>query len=163
MGKKTNVSFTVFPENFLFYKFTVFSFRFRFFFSYLSQNSEWGNATSNFLPHDFNFSWGGDWGKVLISFTITGDDMVLITNSNILIVYLSNKTMSDFSFENFTTEILTPLFLLKKTRKLYNPLIWIGFNCLKVERPQRGVSLFLTNKSQGVRGKYLIELGRMKY
>ena len=41
--------------------------------------------------------------------------MVLITNSNILIaVYLSNKTISDFSFDNFTTEILTPLFLFKK-------------------------------------------------
>ena len=41
----------------------------------------------------------------------------------------------------------------KKT--LYNPFLWMGFNCLKATEPLRGDSLLFINKSLGVTSTHL--------
>ena len=46
--------------------------------------------------------------------------------------------------------------------KLYDPILWMWFNCLKATKPLRGDSLLFTTQPPGVRGTHLIDLGRMK-
>ena len=47
-------------------------------------------------------------------------------------------------------------------KKLYDPFLWMGFNCLKATEPLRGDNLLFTARSSGVPGTHLIGLGRMK-
>ena len=46
--------------------------------------------------------------------------------------------------------------------KLYDPFLWMGFNCLKATEPLRGDSLLFTTKFPAIPGTHLIDLGRMK-
>ena len=46
--------------------------------------------------------------------------------------------------------------------KLYDPFLWMGFNCLKAAEPLWGDRLLFTIQFQGVPGTHLIYLGKMK-
>ena len=49
-----------------------------------------------------------------------------------------------------------------KSLKHYGPLLWMGFNYLKVTERLRGSSLLVTTQSPGFPGTHLIIFGRMK-
>ena len=51
---------------------------------------------------------------------------------------------------------------LMKNLKLYGPLLWMEFNCLKATELLRGNSLLFTTQSPGGLGTDLIDLRRMK-
>ena len=51
-------------------------------------------------------------------------------------------------------------YLLQK--KLYDPLIWTGLNCLKPTEPLQGGSLLFITQFQEIPGTHLINMGRMK-
>ena len=46
-------------------------------------------------------------------------------------------------------------------KKLYDPFLWMGFNCLKATESLRGGSLPFTIKFPEIPGTHLIDLGRM--
>ena len=45
---------------------------------------------------------------------------------------------------------------------LFDPFLWMEFNCLKATEPLRGDDLLFTTKSPGIRGTHFIDHGRMK-
>ena len=47
-------------------------------------------------------------------------------------------------------------------KKLYGPILWMGFNCIKATEPLLGDSLLFTTKSPGGPGTHLIDLRKMK-
>ena len=47
-------------------------------------------------------------------------------------------------------------------KKLYDPFLWMGFNCLKATTPLQGGSLLFTTKFPEISGTHLIDLGKMK-
>ena len=47
-------------------------------------------------------------------------------------------------------------------QELYNPFLWMGFNCLKATEPLRGDSLLFTTWHPELPGTHLVNLGRMK-
>ena len=49
-----------------------------------------------------------------------------------------------------------------KSLKHYGPLLWMGFNYLKVTERLRGSSLLVATQSPGFPGTHLIIFGRMK-
>ena len=49
-----------------------------------------------------------------------------------------------------------------KLFKLYDPFLWMGFDCLKGTQPLQGDSLLFTTRCQGGPWTHLIDLGRMK-
>ena len=51
------------------------------------------------------------------------------------------------------------LLLQKKTLQ---PLLWMGFNCLKATEPLQGDSLLSTTQYSGLPGTRLVNLGKMK-
>ena len=51
---------------------------------------------------------------------------------------------------------------IKNFLKLYDPFLWMGFNCLKATEPLRGDSLLFTTKFPAIPGTHLIDLERMK-
>ena len=51
---------------------------------------------------------------------------------------------------------------MEKKKKLYGPLLWMGFNFLKAVEPLRGCSILLTIQFPGVPGTQLINLRKMK-
>ena len=46
--------------------------------------------------------------------------------------------------------------------QLYDPFLWMEFNCYKASEPLWGDSLLLTTKFPEIPGNHLIDLGRMK-
>ena len=46
-------------------------------------------------------------------------------------------------------------------KQLYDPFLWMGFNCLKAAEPLRGGSLLFT-KFPEIPGAQLVNLGRRK-
>ena len=59
----------------------------------------------------------------------------------------------------------TKIFLKRhkyKLFKLYDPFLWMGFDCLKGTQPLQGDSLLFTTRCQGGPWTHLIDLGRMK-
>ena len=49
-----------------------------------------------------------------------------------------------------------------KLFKLYDPSLWMGFDCLKATQPLQGGSLLFTTRSQGGLRTHLIDLERRK-
>ena len=49
-----------------------------------------------------------------------------------------------------------------KTFKLYGPVLWMGFNCLKATEPLQGDSVLLPLSALEKPGTHLIDLARMK-
>ena len=49
-----------------------------------------------------------------------------------------------------------------KIKKLYGPFLYMGFNCLKANKPLRGVSLLFTTNFPDISSIHLIHLGSMK-
>ena len=47
-------------------------------------------------------------------------------------------------------------------KQLYDPLLWIGLNCLKATELLQGESLFFTTESPGILGTHFIDLARIK-
>ena len=47
-------------------------------------------------------------------------------------------------------------------KKLYDPFLWMRFDCLKTTDPLRGDSILFTTKPPGGPGTSLIDLGRIK-
>ena len=45
---------------------------------------------------------------------------------------------------------------------LYDPFLWIGFNCLQATEPLQGDSLLFTIQLQGIPGAHLIDQEKMK-
>ena len=48
-----------------------------------------------------------------------------------------------------------------KNLKLYDPFLWMGFNCLKAIEPLCGNSLLFTTQFPKVYGTHLTDPGRM--
>ena len=46
--------------------------------------------------------------------------------------------------------------------KLYDPFLWVGFNCFRATEPLRGGSLLFTTMFPEIPGTHLINLRRMK-
>ena len=46
--------------------------------------------------------------------------------------------------------------------KLYDPFLWMGFNCLKATEPLQGGSLLFITKFPEISATPLFDLGRMK-
>ena len=49
-----------------------------------------------------------------------------------------------------------------KWEKLYDPFLWMAFNCLKATELLRRDSLLFNTESPGIFGSHFIDLGRMK-
>ena len=65
-------------------------------------------------------------------------------------------------FENYSH---SPSMLSSKnnrTKKTYDPLLWMRFNCLRAIEPLRGDSLLFTTNFPEIPGTHFINLGRMK-
>ena len=61
-----------------------------------------------------------------------------------------------------TLLLVFPLNFFKYKKRLYNPFLWMGFNCLKTVDPILGDSVLLNTKFPEVSGTNSIDLGRMK-
>ena len=65
-------------------------------------------------------------------------------------------SLKDFHLDFFKTKKTNT-----KANKLYDPFLWVGFNCLKATELLRGDSFLLTTKASGVPGAHLINFERM--
>ena len=72
----------------------------------------------------------------------------------IILIFLSSDMIVSVSHVYFK------LFTFKK--KLYNPFLWMGFNCLKIKKPLQRDSLLFTTQSPGLLGTHLVGLGWIK-
>ena len=70
----------------------------------------------------------------------------------------------DFFFEIYVHKTSNKFTVqhLKKKKELYDPFLWMGFNCFKVTEPLRGAGLLFTIKFSEIPGTRLINLGRIK-
>ena len=59
-----------------------------------------------------------------------------------------------------TSLLTSPIFFIL-LKKLYDPFLWLGHNCLKGTEPLRWDSLLLVTKSSEIPGTHLIDLKKM--
>ena len=93
-------------------------------------------------------------------------------NSFILKWFIYFHFLKNLFWETTITIFIDNISCLKKTfmkkvfkvlfKKLYDPFLRMGFNCLKAVEPLRGGSLLRTTKFLEVLSTHLIDLGRLK-